>query len=137
MNPGAAVQTYNGRQEVGLTRDHHYQQHERRMDGLPRLPDNIYTGSITSKALKTAYETGARAALAQLKLAGPMGAEPGVQPKGPEQSHGTARIQYPPQQEGTSATRANMPDWLWDNFTTYDRMAPGRADGSYGQEVIG
>lgn len=84
-----------------------------------------------------AYAAGARGALARLKLAGPMGAEPGVQPKGPEQSHGTARIQYPPQEQGTSAARANMPDWLWDNFTSYDRIAPGRADGTFGQEVIG
>lgn len=90
-----------------------------------------------SGTLKAAYDQGARAALATLKLAGPMGAEPGVQPKGPEQSHGTARVQYPAQQDGTSAARASMPDWLWDNFTTYDRMAPGRSDGTFGQEVIG
>ena len=36
-----------------------------------------------------------------------------------------------------SAAAASMPDWLWDNFTTYDRAAPGRADGTWGQEVIG
>lgn len=87
--------------------------------------------------VSAAYAAGAHAALTRLKLSGAMGAEPGVQPKGPEQSHGTARIQYPPQEEGTSAARANMPDWLWDNFTTYDRIAPGRADGTFGQEVIG
>lgn len=87
--------------------------------------------------LTAEYRRGRSAALAQLKLSGAMGAEPGVQPKGPEQSHGTARTQYPPQQNGTSATRANMQDWLWDNFTTYDRIAPGRADGTFGQEVIG
>ena len=87
--------------------------------------------------LRVAYEHGARAALARLKLSGAMGAEPVVQSKGPEQSHGTALTQYPPQRTGTSEDRANMPDWLWDNFTSYDRIAPGRADGSYGQEVIG
>jgi hypothetical protein len=66
-----------------------------------------------------------------------MGASIGVQPKGDEVSHGTDRTQYPPQPHGTSAARANMPDWLWDHFTSYDKIAPGRADGSYGQEVIG
>jgi hypothetical protein len=88
------------------------------------------------------YQRGARAALERLKLAGPMGAEPGVQPKGPEQSHGTARVQYakrtgPANPMGNAAAPANMPDWLWDNFTTYDQIAPGRADGTFGQEVIG
>lgn len=71
------------------------------------------------------------------KTAGPAGADIDVQPKGPEWSHGTARTQYPAQAEGSSAAREDMPDWLWDNFTTYDDIAPGRADGSYGQEVIG
>ena len=85
--------------------------------------------------LREAYTAGARAALA--KYAGPMGANAGVQPRGEEVSHGTERTQYPPQQNGTSAARANMPDWLWDHFTTYDQIAPGRADGSYGQETIG
>jgi hypothetical protein len=66
-----------------------------------------------------------------------MGADAGVQPKGVEVSHGTARTPYPAQADGSSATRANMPDWLWDHFTSYDRIAPGRADGSFGQEVIG
>jgi len=66
-----------------------------------------------------------------------MGASIGVQPKGPEVSHGTDRTQYPPQSGGTSAARSNMPDWLWDHFTSYDKVAPGRADGTYGQEVIG
>ena len=69
-------------------------------------------------------------------------AEPGVQPKGPEQSHGTEQIQYARRSgsadpKSNSAAPSNMPDWLWDNFTTYDRMAPGRADGTFGQEVIG
>lgn len=85
--------------------------------------------------LRAAYACGARAAFA--KFANAMGASAGVQPKGDEVSHGTARTQYPAQAEGTSAARANMPDWLWDHFTTYDQIAPGRADGSFGQEVIG
>ncbi len=85
--------------------------------------------------LRAAYDAGARAAL--VKYASAMGADAGVQPRGPEVSHGTVRVEYPAQAEGTSAARANMPDWLWDNFTTYDQIAPGRADGTYGQEVIG
>ena len=85
--------------------------------------------------LRASYEAGRRAALA--KFAGPMGADVDVQPRGPEVSHGTERAPYPAQEQGTSAARADMPDWLWDHFTSYDRMAPGRADGTFGQEVIG
>jgi hypothetical protein len=85
--------------------------------------------------LHAAYRAGVAAALA--KYGNAMGADAGVQPRGPEVSHGTTRAQYPAQAEGTSAARANMPDWLWDHFTTYDQIAPGRADGTYGQEVIG
>jgi hypothetical protein len=92
---------------------------------------------IVDKTLRGAYMRGANAAAAHFKIAGPMGADIGVQPKGDEVSHGTERTQYPAQREGTTAARANMPDWLWDAFTTYDQIAPGRADGSYGQEVIG
>ncbi len=92
--------------------------------------------------LRTAYAHGVKAAFARFKLAGPAGAEPGVMPKGDEVSHGTERIQYAKRDNNTadndpSAWRADMPDWLWDHFTTYDQIAPGRADGSYGQEVIG
>jgi hypothetical protein len=87
--------------------------------------------------LKTAHNSGIQKALAYFKLAGPMGADVGVQPTGDEWSHGTARTQYPAQREGTSEMRANLPDWLWDTFTTYDNPAPGRADGTFGQEVIG
>lgn len=90
-----------------------------------------------------AYNAGVRAALA--KFAGPMGADAGVQPKGDEVSHGTERIPYAKRETPSdggqgadaSAARASMPDWLWDSFTTYDQIAPGRADGSFGQEVIG
>lgn len=87
--------------------------------------------------LTASYRAGADAARIALKLAGPMGADIKVQPKGDEVSHGTERVQYAPQPDGTSAARADMPDWLWDNFTSYDQMAPGRADGTFGQEVIG
>lgn len=95
--------------------------------------------------LARAYREGSRAALARLKLAGPGGADINVQPKGDEVSHGTSRVQYAQRGEGGSAPesaensewRADMPAWLWDNFTTYDHIAPGRADGTWGQEVIG
>lgn len=95
--------------------------------------------------VKKAFEAGRLAALTHFKLAGPMGADIGVQPKGDEVSHGTERVPYAaretpsdgaPTLDGSEAG-ANMPDWLWDNFTTYDRAAPGRADGTFGQEVIG
>jgi hypothetical protein len=91
--------------------------------------------------VSTAHAAGRAAALR--KFAGALGAEPGVMPKGDEQSHGTDRIQYAQRAPGPSANdegstgAANMSDWLWDLFTTYDRTAPGRADGSYGQETIG
>ncbi len=93
--------------------------------------------------LRAAYAAGVRAALA--KYAGPMGADVGVQPKGDEVSHGTDRVQYAKREtpsDGAPAMEAgsavsNMPDWLFDNFTTYDQIAPGRADGTWGQEVIG
>lgn len=93
--------------------------------------------------LRAAFQNGVRAALA--KYANAMGAEVSVGPQGTEQSHGTERIQYAKRDtpgDGTnvfdnSAAAGNMPDWLWDAFTTYDHIAPGRADGTWGQEVIG
>jgi hypothetical protein len=93
--------------------------------------------------LRAAYARGTRAAFA--KFANAMGADAGVAPKGDEVSHGTDRIPYARREtpgDGASAAsagaaRANMPDWLWDHFTTYDQIAPGRADGTFGQEVIG
>jgi len=93
--------------------------------------------------LHEAFKRGKQAALERFKLAGPMGADPGVMPSGDEQSHGTDRVQYAkregnePNATSTSVERANAPDWLLDLFTTYDHIAPGRADGSFGQEVIG
>jgi hypothetical protein len=93
--------------------------------------------------LRQAFEAGARAALA--KFANALGADAGVMPKGPEVSHGTDRIQYAKRvtpNDGdnvfdNSEAAGDMPDWLWDAFTTYDHIAPGRADGTWGQEVIG
>jgi hypothetical protein len=95
--------------------------------------------------LVAAYTRGADAALARFKLANSMGANAGVQPRGDEFSHGTERIPYTRRDtsndgapvEASSSARTNMPAWLWDHFTTYDNIAPGRADGSFGQEVIG
>ena len=93
--------------------------------------------------LHDAYAQGVRNACMVFKVSSAMGADAGVMPKGDEQSHGTERLQYPKRTQGqptpdeNSAAVANMPDWLWDNFTTYDAIAPGRADGSYGQETIG
>lgn len=92
-------------------------------------------------SLLDAVRRGKDAALARFKLAGPMGADSGVMPRGEEHSHGTDSVQYArrePEAGPADASRANMPDWLWDIFTTHDRgMAPGRADGTFGQEVIG
>ncbi len=95
--------------------------------------------------LRLAHNRGVHEALVHFKLANSMGADAGVQPTGDEVSHGTERIPYAKRQtpsDGNPAQTAgsavsNMPDWLWNNFTTYDQIAPGRADGSYGQEVIG
>jgi len=95
---------------------------------------------------KRAYWDGQRSALLLFKVAGALGADVGVAPRGPEVSHGTQRTQYalrgpqrkPDSEDLGSSAEANQSDWLWDNFTAYDgEMAPGRADGSYGQEVIG
>jgi hypothetical protein len=89
--------------------------------------------------LKNAHHRGTAAALQRFKLAGPMGADVGVMPKGDEQSHGTDRVQYA-RRDPTSVPNGqdpNMSAWLWDNFTTYDNIAPGRADGTFGQETIG
>lgn len=90
--------------------------------------------------LKNANNAGTLAALRRFKLSGPMGADAGVMPKGDEQTHGTDRAPYTPKAPGQSTPgelQANMPDWLWDAFTTYDNIAPGRADGTFGQETIG
>lgn len=100
---------------------------------------------IVDRTLRGAYMRGANAAAAHFKIAGPMGADAGVQPRGDEVSHGTERIPYAKRETPSDGNRSdtagsavsNMPDWLWDNFTTYDQIAPGRADGMFGQEVIG
>ncbi len=97
--------------------------------------------------LQNAYNSGVQAALARFKLAGTLGADYGVGPKGTEMSHGTDRFMYPPQAGANPAPgepfdprqrlRAeDQSDFLW-NISEYDRLAPGGAGGQYGQEVIG
>lgn len=88
--------------------------------------------------VKKAFDDGKYAALTRFKLSGAMGASAGIQPRGDEQSHGTARLQYPPRPPGSDpdGQDPNMSDWLW-NISDVDHLAPGRADGTYGQEVIG
>lgn len=89
-------------------------------------------------SLAQAWRQGTRSALARFKLAGPMGADIGVQPRGDEQSHGTERLQYParPPTSDPDGQDPDMSSWLW-NISDIDHLAPGRADGSFGQEVIG
>lgn len=89
-------------------------------------------------SLVRACKRGAQSALARFKLAGPMGANVGVAPRGDEQSHGTTRVQYPIRTPGSDpdGQDPDMSSWLWD-VSDIDRLAPGRADGSFGQEVIG
>lgn len=88
--------------------------------------------------VKKAFENGHRAALTRFKLSNAMGANPGVAPQGDEQSHGTERHQYPTRSPASipDGQDPDMPDWLW-NISDIDHLAPGRADGTYGQEVIG
>lgn len=89
-------------------------------------------------SLRAARRAGIVSALARFKLSGAMGAPAGVQPRGDEHSHGTARLLYPPRSPASNPASQdpNMPDWLW-NISNIDHLAPGRADGTYGQEVIG
>jgi hypothetical protein len=89
-------------------------------------------------SLRAARSAGVASALARFKLSGAMGASPGVAPRGDEQSHGTERLQYPSRSPASApgGQDPNMPDWLW-NVSDVDHLAPGRADGTYGQEVIG
>jgi hypothetical protein len=99
-------------------------------------------------ALRSHYNAGVRAALAQFKLAeGTLGADYGVAPSGEEQSHGTRLNEYPlrhasnPQlgSDYQFTTRSHGKDYgtdfLW-NLSEYDKLAPG-ATGEFGQEVIG
>jgi hypothetical protein len=84
------------------------------------------------------FRQGAKSALVKFKLAGPMGADIGVAPRGGEQSHGTERLQYPARSPASNpdGQDPDMSSWLWD-VSDVDRLAPGNADGSFGQEVIG
>lgn len=89
-------------------------------------------------SLLAAHRRGVASALSRFKLSGAMGASPGIALQGDEQSHGTDRHQYPARSPASAPDGQNpdMPDWLWD-ISDIDRLAPGRADGTYGQEVIG
>lgn len=81
-----------------------------------------------------AYVHGQASALHALKLAGPMGADMPVAPRGEEQSHGTEL--HPYARTGGPQQDPDMPDWLWDIFGQ-DNLAPGGAGGQYGAETIG
>jgi hypothetical protein len=98
--------------------------------------------------LRKAYQSGVAAALARFKVAdGTLGADYGVAPRGPEQSHGTQLNEYPVRagsnpelrrdRQFTTSTHGKDygPAFLW-NLSTYDDLAPG-ATGEFGQEVIG
>lgn len=89
--------------------------------------------------LHGAYIQGARAAVA--KFAGTLGASIGVQPTGPVVSHGTMATRYPPRAAPEPAVHssqaASAAASLWDSFTSNDRLAPGRADGTFSDAVIG
>lgn len=82
--------------------------------------------------LVEAYRQGVRDA--RTKLAGPMGADIGVAPRGDEQSHGTETIPYPSGRRET--TDHDKIDRLWDLFGK-GREAPGGTGGQYGTETIG
>lgn len=84
--------------------------------------------------IKRAYDHGRRAALRALKLAGPMGADMPVAPRGEEQSHGTEL--HPYARTGGPQQDPDMSDWLW-NLLGQDNPAPGGAGGQYGSETIG
>lgn len=89
--------------------------------------------------VRTAYNRGVQAALVRFKMAGPLGADYGVAPSGPEVSHGTDRRQYAPvtslPDQGAEERTEDRAHRLWD-LSEYDRLAPGMA-GNWGQEVIG
>lgn len=97
-----------------------------------------FSGANFRKQGSFYYNYGVKAAMARFKLAGPMGADVGVAPRGPEFSHGTALNQYPLASSNVAGQmRAdNATDSLW-NLSEYDRLAPGTSGSSYGQETIG
>lgn len=100
-----------------------------------RVPDNA---CCAMNGAKVAERPIPAARLARDKTSGALGADVGVAPSGDEQSHGTQRNQYPARSPATdpNGQDPNMTDWLWD-ISDIDHLAPGRADGTYGQEVIG
>lgn len=83
-----------------------------------------------------AHQAGRDAALRRFKIAGPMGADYGVAPRGDEQSHGSADTAYAPRAPtDPSQPPTSMSDWLWA-MSEHDRLAPGAAS-EYGSETIG
>jgi hypothetical protein len=86
-------------------------------------------------ALEASYNKGKKAALRQFKLSETMGADYGVAPRGPTQSHGTTTVPYP--NNGSHETAdLDMSQRLWDLFGK-GKEAPGGAGGQYGTETIG
>lgn len=101
---------------------------------------------MTAPALSTAFHRGVSAAKARFKVAGPMGADYGVGPSGPEVSHGTALNPNLPlatsnpelggaYDPSARARAEGATDQLF-NLSEYDRMAPGNVSG-FGTETIG
>ena len=96
--------------------------------------------------LRTAYNSGVKAALQRFKVAGPLGADYGVMPQGEALSHGTALNANAPRSDSNPAPgeafddAARMKaegtsDLLW-NLSEYDKLAAGGAGGQYGQEEV-
>jgi len=85
-------------------------------------------------ALEASYEKGKKAALARFKISDTMGADYGVAPSGPEQSHGARTIPYADTGRRETAD-PDMSQWLWDVFGE-GKEAPGNVSG-YGTETIG
>ena len=83
-----------------------------------------------STRLKISYNSGVNAAFSRFKLAGPLGANVGVMPKGPEVSHGTSTNTYP-KTDATDTQSKGKVDSLW-NISDIGHMSAGHND-----EVIG
>lgn len=74
LNPGAKIQTYNGKEEALLTNEHSINQMDRRAAGLPRLPDNVFSGKINPRALIKKMGESLGVSAAKLAFAVGMGA---------------------------------------------------------------
>ncbi len=88
--------------------------------------------------LKNAYNAGVTAAYQRYKIALPLsgsslGADYGVAPTGPEQSHGTERNPY--RFTARSPGVLQNVDSAW-NLSDYNKQAPGYS-GAWGSETIG